>query len=54
MPFGCFGLTGLITAYGNAALYSEAISAFSSMTESGCEPDRDTYNALIHAFSGPF
>lgn len=58
--YQCYGLecdyrllcTGLITAYGNAALYDEVSSAFNSMEESGCEPDQGTFNSLIGAYAG--
>lgn len=46
--------TGLITAYGNAALYDEVSSAFYSMEESGCEPDQATFNSLIGAYAGSY
>ncbi|CAN4086118.1 unnamed protein product [Withania somnifera] len=43
--------TAVIEAYGQGALYEEAVVAFNTMNEIGRRPMVETFNSLIHAFA---
>jgi len=43
--------TGVIKAYGQAAMYEEALVMFNTMNEMGSKPTIETYNTLIYMFS---